>query len=85
MSDVDLFIKTLQQKAGKCIENASSQETLSDYYRGKAEAFEEVAFELKKGFKVDCRYIVINKGQTLDGCKVKKYCDPRNCSTKESL
>ena len=49
MSDVDLFIKTLQQKAGKCIENASSQETLSDYYRGKAEAFEEVAFELKKG------------------------------------
>lgn len=85
MSDIDLFIQTLQEKTNQCKKAASSGKNLSDYYQGKAEAYKEVAVELKKGFSIDCRYMVINKGKSLDGCQVKKYCDPRNCSIKEPV
>ena len=81
MSDIDLFIQTLQEKTDQCKKAACSTE----YYQGKAEAYKEVAVELKKGFSIDCRYMIINKGKSLDGCQVKKYCDPRKCSIKEPV
>ena len=82
MSDLDLFVQKLRNESQVIKKNLSSVEgdISHTYLQAKSETLDDIADKLKMTFNLDCRYLVVNKGRMLDNCKLKNYCDPRNCT-----